>query len=83
MQISVNSPAETFVPGRFYQSTSGSVLYVSPIKADNGNHIMQFYGVKNTKPSTWTGRALDDLESRGGRFELLEEGAEVTIDLVA
>lgn len=84
MQINVTNAKETFIPGRFYQSASGSVLYVTPRTAPSGDtKIMQFYGVRNSKPSTWVDRAMDDLDSAGGRFELLEEGAKVNIELAA
>ena len=84
MQINVTAPKETFIPGRFYQSASGSVLFVTSRKAPGGRtNIMQFYGVKNDKPSTWTGRAMDDLDSHGGRFELLEEGSEIIVELAS
>ena len=84
MQINVTTPKETFIPGRFYQSASGSVLFVTPRTAPSGNtNIMQFYGVKNSKPSTWVDRAMDNLDSAGGRFELLEEGTKVDVELAA
>lgn len=84
MQITVTAPKESFIPGRFYQSASGSVLYVTPRTAPSGEtNIMQFYGVRNAKPSTWIDRAMDNLDSHGGRFELLEEGTTVDVELAA
>jgi hypothetical protein len=84
MQINVTAPKETFEVGAFYQSASGSVLYVTPRKSpDADTQIMQFYGVKNNTPSTWTKRAMDDLNSAGGRFEKLEAGSTVEIELAA
>jgi len=84
MQVTVTTPRERFIPGRFYQNSNGSVLYVTPRKSgDYDTNIMQFYGVKNDSPSTWTTRAMDDMDSKGGRFELLEEGTEISVDLAA
>lgn len=85
MRVTLTAPKEKFIPGRVYKNTSGSVLLVTERKSPDldGTYIMHFYGVKNDRPHTWTKRAIDDLNSRGGRFELLEEGTEVNVDFAA
>ncbi len=84
MKTTVTAPKETFIAGRFYSNPKGSVLYVTSRKSPGrGTNIMQFYGVKNSTPSTWLDREADDLISANGPFSLIEEGSTVNIEFTA